>query len=211
MPKPDLYDLPNGDVVFNQRHFLRRHEYRLADNGVYVAENWMTGSIKYKVDFENIPKESTEVTVSSKAYLWFSFVLAALTITTGLMLLFHLNVGLGTPLIWGVLTVLMGGLFFLSRQHFLVFRPPAGSEPLILFKDKPDRRLLEQFLTRVQTRKKDYLRRTYLRADGLPLADAVNKLKWLKEQEIITGDEFEKLKAHSVGAGPWGSSPPSPN
>ncbi len=211
MPIPDLYDLPNNDVVFKQRHLLRKHQYRLVQDGVYVAENWLTGSTKYKVAFEDIPKEPSEVTVSSKGYLSLTIVLAAITIFTSAFLFLRQNVGPGIPLIWGVLSVLTGTLYFLSRQHFLVFGAPAGNEPLILYKDRPSCALLEQFLTRLQTRKKEYLRRTYLREDGLPLADAVRKLTWLKEQGIITGEEFEKLKAHSVGTGPWGSAHPSPN
>jgi hypothetical protein len=211
MAKADIYDLPNGDVIFKQRHLLRRHQYRLGQDGVYVAENWLTGSTSYKIPFENIPKDHSEITVSSAGYFWFGLVLAALSITTALMLAFHSGVEPVTPILWAVLAILTGFLYLISRQRFLVFRAPAGLESLILFRDKPSRELLENFLARVHTRKNEYLRRTYLREDGLPLADAVRTLEWLKEQGVVTNEEFEHFKAKNLGAGPWGSSPPSPN
>jgi len=173
MPNPDLYELPNGDVIFKQRRFLRRHQYRLAKEGVYVVENWVTGSTKYKVAFENIQKDYSEITVSSKGYFWFSLILAGFSAATGLMLLFRQKVEAGAPLTWGILAVITGILFLMSRQHFLVFRVPHGVESLILFKDKPSRELLGSFLSAVQKRKNEYLRQTYLREDGLCIHNAL--------------------------------------
>ena len=211
MPAPDLYELPNSDVFFKQRRFLRRHQYMVVNDGVNVTENWVSGSTKYKVAFEDIPRDASEVTVSSKGYLIFAAFLAVLAIATAVMMLFGQNVQLSTPLIWAFLAGCSGALFFLSRQHFLVFQSPEKKDSLILFKDNPSREELEQFIIKLQKRKNDYLRKMYVREDGLPLADSIRNLTWLKEQGVITPEEYEHMKSLSLGTGPWGSAPPSPN
>ena len=191
-------------AVFKQRHLIRQHRYEVVQDGINVTENWLLGSKKYKVPFENVSKEPSEVTLSSRVRLWATIILLALSVITGIMQLLGDDVGDGACFFWGALAVVVGIGFLISRERFLVYQLRSGDKPLVLYRDKPSRELLERFMASVQDSKNEYLRNNYLRDDGAPVADAIHKLVWLHERGALTDEEFESLKAGAIEKERWG-------
>lgn len=190
-----------------QRHFFTRLTYQIIDNGIAATERTIFTPKKYKVPFENISLEATEVTVSSKFRFWVMIIFFSLALMTGLLKLFSQDVGGGAYLIWMALGIIAGVSFLLSRETFLVYG--SGELTLVVYKDKPTPEALAAFVDEVQCKKHDYLLQHYLLDTTVSSSvDAIHKLTWLRNEGAITDKEFEILKAEVVQNSRWGGSLP---
>ncbi len=187
-----------------QRRFLTRITVEIVDKGVAVSERTMFNPRKYKVAFENIHQEGTEVNPSSQFRFWATIILFGLALLTGLLQLFGQDVGGWAFMVWVVLGIIAGVSYLMSRETFLVYgsvRPQ-----LIVYKNKPNVGAFTDFMAEVQRRKQDYILKNYLLNTAVgSSADAIHKLAWLKNEGAINDTEFELLKAEIVGNARWGS------
>jgi hypothetical protein len=202
-----------NENVLNQRRLFKKINYKIAENGVEIKETTPLHTVNSKVPFEAIANEPKETMISSKLFFWAMIFFWVLTIIVIIVGISGGDVEGDASFIWGGLGVLFTILFFTSREKFLVFKAAPDVLPLVVYKDKPDKDVLASFIENVQSKKREFLRNTYLPGImEIMASSAIPKLTRLKEMGAITQDEFEKLKTEVVNrTGFSGNLPPSSN
>jgi hypothetical protein len=196
-----------------QRHFFRHNTYKIVENGVEMKEATPLHTVKTFIRFEGISDTFDEVTITSKPLFWSMIVFWLLAIIVAINALVGGDVEKGAPLFWGGFGIVFTFFYLTSREKYLLFKAGQTLTGLAILKDKPNKIKFKQFIDNVQTKKAEYLKRTYLTGPvESNSADAIQKLVALKELGALTEEEFSKLKAEVVRKAEFmGGSAPSAN
>jgi hypothetical protein len=198
----------NEDTL-KQWHFFRWHTYKILDNGVELKEVTLLRRIQSFIPFEGISEKPNEVTVYSKPFLCAMLIFWLLTVAVSISFFAGGDTDKGAPIVWGVLGVFFTLLYLASKERYLIFRTNKNIESLVIFKDIPNKTRLTQFLDRIQSKKHEYLKKTYFTGPvESNSVDAIQKLLTLKELGALTEEEFDKLKAEVIKKAEFGGSMP---
>jgi hypothetical protein len=190
--------------VLVQRKGFRTRTYTLSDEEVIVRVQGLVLQRENRIPYAFLSTERFENTVTNKAWL----------LPGGLFLIFGLLVvgdrsyrqsadAVSSLLFYLTLAALCGVAYLMSRQRYVGYQ--AGRVPLAFWAARPSEEALQEFITEVQVRKQDFMRRNFLaRRSGGSAADELQKLAWLKGSGTITEKEFEILK-HRIIFGTAGS------
>ncbi len=186
-----------NDNLLKQRRFLSQYTFRLVDDGIQVHEKSVLSSSKYKVPFENIAVESTEISQSSTFWFWAMVLLWCLSLLNLILLILGKDVESDVFIVWGIFASIASVAFYFSSKTYTAF--VAGEPGLVLLKDKPSIEKMECFLKIVHDTKKEFLAQHYLiGSNESTKADAIHKLSWLQEHGVISKSDFEILKKEIV-------------
>jgi hypothetical protein len=166
------------------RWLFTTNEYTLKEKELLVKEASLLKRRSFSVPFEMIPNDFVEVSTSSTGAL-------SLLGLAALIGLSQLQAGQGASFLWAVLP--LGIWYWASRVTYLVYN--CGDRSLVLFKDSPSEEAVEEFIETVQNQKQAYLRATYVGTQTGSLADELRKLSWLKDNDALTQEEFDQMKA----------------
>jgi hypothetical protein len=202
-----------AEGIFKQRQGFTRLKYRILETGVEFQEKALFQSASHRVAFEEIPDEPQEVKISSKYSFWVMIVFLAIVVFFCLALIAEEDIAPSSLILYGILALISTVFYFLSRQKWIVYKAGPNTNSLVLLKNKPNKASFEEFVNIVQSRKHEYLKKTYLTGPvESNSADAIQKLVALKELGALTEDEFSKLKAEVVRKAEFmGGSAPSAN
>jgi hypothetical protein len=183
-------------VELQQRDGLfARHRFRLVPSGIQVTRETLLDKLLYTLPLEVLFEPPYEEIRGSKP--WFAAaIVAALASAASIALAFvpsRSPIDLGTLLMWPVVAFLCGLMYVRSRRHWVGHgRPPAG---LLLLASQPSRHAVGQFLEQLRNVARGRVRERFLlaqRDEGA--ATEMQRLAWLRDQEIITQEEFESFK-----------------
>lgn len=66
---------------------------------------------------------------------------------------------------------------------------------IVFFQNMRNKESLDLFIEELINKRNKYLREEYLKVDlDFPLEDNLYRIKWLRDNEIIDGEEFNKVK-----------------
>lgn len=100
------------------------------------------------------------------------------------------------------MVTLISGLITYVKSKNLVLIPTMSNNYIELFKDKPNEEEFAKFLTQLTDHITSFLRAKYATIDlDMPTEPQLMNLSWLKDREIITNDEFDKLKSDLIHNG----------
>ena len=184
-----------------QRVFLHYSECRIEASGLQIHEKTPTNQRDYFVRFEDIPTARFTFVLYRR---WLIIWLICCVVSLG-YLLFALTRQTVTasqlPTLLGLvgLTIGSGALVWFTRRSYIGLGTPGNA---ILFRaNKPSTEVVSAFLDRMTQARRAFLRDTYMRFDGSePPTALLNRLLWLKEQDAITSQEFDTLRAAHVPA-----------
>jgi hypothetical protein len=193
-----------------QTRGLEKREFTLEDTGVDICEKNLSSSKKYHVYFENIPPKAQEFTSGSRGLIAGAVIAASLAVIC-LILVWTpgTKVELDAPIFWAVTAVILWFLYFSRRKALLLF--VQNGTGLILFKDKPSTQSVDSFVERLfQQRKKCLLKKYGRFLDEEGFENKMGRLNFLRTQEVITEQEFERKREEFTGKklpGPLGFAP----
>ncbi|MEP7324825.1 MAG: hypothetical protein ABI836_02655 [Gemmatimonadota bacterium] len=194
--------------MFVQRWFLTELQFDLTPFDVRVREKGLTWSRTYRVSYENVANEPVAVSMSSKARLVITTVLAGLTVILGVNILLGGDVAFGALQFYGGFAVVAAAWFAASRRSLLVFK--GGDPALVVMRNRPSVEAVDVFLVALHEHRREYLRQRYLiNAPSTNAADTIQKLYWLHQQGAISPLEYDRLKAQAIGASEPPPFPPS--
>jgi hypothetical protein len=97
---------------------------------------------------------------------------------------------------------LISGLLTYIKSKNLVLIPTLNNGHLEVLTAKPNQEQFDEFMTELSDRITSFLRTKYGTIDlDMPTEPQLMNLSWLKDRDIITIDEFEKLKSDLIHNG----------
>jgi hypothetical protein len=200
MKEPDL----------RQVRLLVKKEFTFEENGVAVFEKNLSRSKKYHVYFDNIPPKAQEFTAGSSGFIVAAIIAVILAVSCFILLLIPgAKVEWDAPIFWGIMALLLLGLYFTTRKSLLLFIQNGAG--LALFKNKPSAQRVESFVKKLFQKRNDYLLKKYGRfSTEESYENKMGRLNYLRAQEVITEQEFEARRDELTGkksTGPLGFAP----
>jgi len=178
-----------------QKYFFGITTFTIGSSFVEVHEREILVSRKYKVLFEKITSNPSEVSVSSKKLFIVAMVFLFFTISSTWINLAEKNY----TEVRFALTNLAGCFiffliwYFLSRRTYIIHAQ--GEQTLALLKNNPSEKQLNIFIDQMMEKKKEYLRNTYLPNSGeLRIVQELQNLSILKANGDISEEEFNRIK-----------------
>jgi hypothetical protein len=200
MKEPDL----------RQVRLLVKKEFILEENGIAVFEKNLSRSKKYHVYFDNIPPKAQEFTTGSTGFIVAAIITAILAVFCSILILIPgAKVEWDAPIFWGIMALMLWGLYFTTRKTLLLFIHNGAG--LVLFKDKPSAQNVESFVKKLFQQRNNYLLKKYGRfSNEESFENKIGRLNFLRAQEVITEQEFEARREEFTGkksTGPLGFAP----
>jgi len=183
-------------MKLKQRQGFKRKEFELKDNMLYVKTKSINETKEWTVKVETIgttkyyQKRSKLIEYLVAGFL----ILFAISISVASILDKEHFVGVG-PILFSL--TLFGGLAALiitsPRKKELTIL--GGSTEVTFFPDSPSKEEVEAFIEVLMENSKKILLEKYGKIDiDLPEETQMNNLNWLKNQEILSEEEYERLK-----------------
>ena len=174
--------------------------FTLESDAVLVRESQQfVRRSRYRVPYATLSTEPIEATAHSRLLLGLtvvSLLLSALIVVADSF--GGRTWGVTAVLMYGGFALIFGFLYVSSRRRILIV--PASDRSLVFALNRPSAGEFEAFLAELAIRRA--ASRHHYRADasGGSAADELQKLVWLKDQNAITPDEFDRLKRRVIGA-----------
>ena len=189
---------------FSQRTLLTSRNYVLERDGVAVTAKSFLSSHTFRVPFENIPPKAEEITTSPRKWLVASIVFTLITL---IVLPVLIKSGQTTPSdlagvwFWGIIAAICWVVFFFKRASLLIYAQ--GQNALVLFADRPSREEVMAFVRKLFAARNKFLRDKYARfAPVEPLSDRLARLNFLRDQEVLSEEEYQFMRRQETGESP---------
>lgn len=177
--------------TIKQRRLFTKREYNILDNKLNYKTSYIGGESEGMVSFENLSKEKTTYKTSNNIIL----VLSLLIFVMAGMSFYFRNDKDSDPDMWigfaFTAIVLFTVYFFMNENSWRIRTHNNGY--LILFKKHPNESSVNEFISTLFFERDNYLRERYLSLDpNLSYETQINDLRWLRNVEAISKDEFDK-------------------
>lgn len=177
--------------VIKQRRLFTKREYNILENKLHYKTSYIGGESEGMVAFENLSKEKTTHKTTNNIILVLSvfiFLLAGMSFS-------YRNDKDSDPEMWIAFTfiaiVLLAVYFFMNENSWKIRTQHNGY--LFLFKKSPNENMVNEFISTLFVERDKYLKEQYLSLDpNLSYETQVNDLKWLRNVEAISKQEFDK-------------------
>jgi hypothetical protein len=101
---------------------------------------------------------------------------------------------LGTLIWFSLIVILLGILFYISAGANLLIKTVKGGYIFFMAQGTAKNKTL-QFIDELRLKQKKCLLEKYVSDPGRDLEERFGSLKWIRDNEIITAEEYEKIKA----------------
>ena len=177
--------------TIKQRRLFTKREYNILDNKLHYNTSYIGGESEGIITFENLSKEKTTFKSKNSIILLVSVLLFGLA---GISFLFRNDKDVD-PFMWigwtVVATIILTVHIVMSEVSWKIKTFDKGY--IYIFKKKPDENSVENFISTLFEERDAYLRKTYLSLDSnLSYENQLNDLKWLRNIEAISKEEFDK-------------------
>lgn len=176
--------------VLIQQRFLVKKEFQIEKDGIRIKDKSIG---EYQVPFERITRRISKSKMGRKIWLYSAFVFLFLSITVFISgLSSHSNKG--GSIFWGILGVACLSVFSYTYKSYRFITCNDG-RLILIFDSKPNKEQVDSFLDNLYMTRNEYLKNKYTKVDpDFPIDEQLYKIKWLYEEEIISEDEFNKIK-----------------
>lgn len=183
-------------MKLSQKQGQKRCEFELREDTIWVKLKTFSSTKEWIVKLENIGDQT--VTQRNPKTIGIIF-----TLLSGAFGLFFIAVNLAdkkhTMEPWAVITI---GLFYILISYIISMNPSkreiqivGGEESLIFFLDSPSEEEVRKYVDEVIARSKEVIIQKYVDLDpDVPEEVMMNRLNWLRNQNVITDRKFTELK-----------------
>ena len=179
-------------MKFKQRNWFEVNEYWLLDSGIQQMYKSLSKSYEQTINYEEIGNEIVKQSTRRKGWLIAAIIFSAISATcvvSSFLLKENLNEGI---IFWLVIAGICYVIYLatLTNRIFLI-----GKVNLFFYNKKKEKDEIHNFLIEIEQKRKGYYKDKYYKIDEDIDTDAqIQRLKWLKENEIITNVEYEHMK-----------------
>ncbi|WP_281235066.1 hypothetical protein [Flavobacterium gelatinilyticum] len=174
-----------------QRRLFKKIEYNILENKLHYKTSYLGGESEGMVAFENLVKEKTTYKTTNNIILVFAlffFMLSGMSFS-------YRNDKEVDPEMWIALAlpgvVLFAVYIFMNENSWRIRTHSNGY--LYLLKKSPNESTVNDFILKLFAERDEYLKEKYLSLDpNLSYETQVNDLKWLRNVEAISKQEFDK-------------------
>jgi hypothetical protein len=203
---------PAEPIEFSQGRFLRTRHFKLERDGIAVTQKTLVSARRYHIAYECIPPKADEITLGNTRLLGASIIFSVLSVLCILVWMFSSKSdGWAAVLLWGVLAGGCWLMFFLTRSSLLIYAQNQGA--LVMYADTPTPDAVARFVRQLFAARNEFLKLKYGRLSlDQPLSQRLAYLELLRDQEVISEEEYRQLRKLQSDAplertGPLGFAP----
>ena len=164
-------------------------EFTIEENGVTISQKNMVESKKYLLRFEDLPPHREEVTIASRKTFLAVMILSFFALAAS-PLLFKRDGWEFSVTMW-ILCFFFWVIFLVGRKSYYVYSH--NKVGLLLFKKSPSAERVQEFVKKLFAARNDYLIRKYGKfLDTDAFEDKMGRLNFLRSQEVISDEEYER-------------------
>ena len=180
--------------IIKLKRYLKSIEVAIKNDGIFIIEKSPTSYHEYNIDFEQLGIKKIIKSEMNQGILFFLVGFSIITIIKVLVLLADSTGALGTGIFIFVTSVLLV-LAFLTRKRIVILPTTYGQNNLELPFNKTNENEVREFTDLVIKKTKEYLIAKYAQIDkDLPFDSQIERIGSLKDRDIISDDEFKRLK-----------------
>lgn len=186
-------------MILKQTDYITSRTFEITETSLRCSESGLMNSMEVVVPFDSFGVN--QFSKRSKVPFWVPWVVGILTmLLTGFI---------QNSMDWsqenGTLYIILAACAFISwrliaslkRNEILI---ATGKGELIIWEDSPNKETVFHFLDELNSKVKKYYLKKYGSIDKeLPIEPQLSNLMFLKDNEIITTEEFEELKNIAIG------------
>ncbi|GGF11976.1 hypothetical protein [Hymenobacter cavernae] len=187
--------------LIKQKRYLNYRTIEFREEDIMYLRGNLIGSKQVIISYEEIQYEKLirEFKID-RFYMWVC-ILSGVTMIKSIAWLIENSHGIATGLL--PLSFIFFVVFLittlLSRKHVLCI-PTYSSGMIELYDNNPSEADIKEFLNALKERIHGFLKRKYTTIDkDLPVEPQLEMLLWLKQRNILSGDEFASLKQQLIG------------
>jgi hypothetical protein len=186
-------------MKLSTRRFLKKHEFDILRNSLKIETKSLLDSVEYEIPFEHIHNKKKIQTTTNDNLLVISFSLLVI----GLLFQLGSNTQVSITLLIGAAIFLAWAL--ITRQKTITIPTYDGNKIELFFNNRNKNKVLE-FSNKIIEASNSFLRNKYGKIDkALPLEGQLNNIIFLRDRDIITEEEYDKLKNQLLGRDNKGS------
>ncbi len=171
-----------------QNRLLQKTTYSFYEHGISIKSKGLFNSLEYEVPYEEL---SDRVIYESKISDGYKVGMAGIII----FLIVSIINNSGDMIVLGIITVIAGLVVLYYTREKTASIILIDKRALIINQKKPNATVVREFISRIQSNRKEYLKAKYGRIDkDLPFETQINSFNWLKNSNVINEEEFETLK-----------------
>jgi len=177
-----------------QQRLLKKIEFNILENKLHYKTSYLGGESESMIAFENLSKEKTTHKTTNIIILLmalFFFMLGGMSFS------FRNDKGVDHEM-WisfVLLGIVLFAVYIFMNENSWRLRTHSNGF-LFLFKKKPNENTVNEFISKLFTERDKYLREQYLSFDpNLSYETQLNDLKWLRNVEAVSKEEFDKYYA----------------
>ena len=177
----------------NNRRLLKKQTFEILSSSLKVEKRTLLDSVEYEVPFEQIHNKKRIQTTTNNNLLVIAFTLLVIG------LLFQLGPNTEVSITLSICAAIFLGWALVTRQRVITI-PTYSGDMIELFFNKRNKAEVLEFSNRIIEASNSFLLSKYGKVDrDLPLEGQLANLNLLRDRNIITTDEFEKLKNQLLG------------
>jgi hypothetical protein len=176
------------------KRFLNSIEIQIQNDSIMVIKKSPTEYHEFNIEYEQISIKKIIKREMNQSVLFFLFGFSIISIIKILILLVDSTGGLGTS-IFLFITLILVILTFTSWKRSIIIPNTYGENSLILPFNDSNEKEVREFADLIIKKTKDFLIAKYAQVDkDLPRDSQFEKIMSLKDRDIISEEEFNKLK-----------------
>ncbi len=177
-------------MELHQKTLLEKRSFFLLPNKIKLYLKNPEGEYENYISYEKLKSEA-QIRCYKNYKLLFITIVAMSSAGCVLLQSFILNSGFIHALFPAIVALLFGILYQVKQQSYIVI-DTVDRKKIIFIKDKPNRKILENFLKQLWHQRKQYLREKYFYINhNQNRQQQTERLRWLLEQKAISKTEFK--------------------
>lgn len=177
----------------NNRKLFKKQEFEILGSSLKVKKSNLLDSSEYEISFEQIHNKKKVQTTTNNNLLVIAFTLLVIG------LLFQLGPNTEVSITILIFAAIFLGCALVSRQKVITI-PTYSGETIELFFNRRTKANLLDFSDRIIAASNSFLLNKYGKVDrALPLEGQLANINFLRDREIITDEEYERLKNNLLG------------
>lgn len=189
-------------MEFSQKRLFKKRRITIQEKGINLW--YKDGGSEYELFIPYEDLLMSKISKHSEKDMLIAIAGIILSVLGGCFLFFSIispkQFNTVTPILFLVIaSVLFGIYYFMGSKKDLTI-PMTNHTKIILFQDKPSAEEFSVFLENLRNAYNNYLLRVYGNVTPkLAIESQLNDLTWLRNNNVITLDEFESLQSQLLG------------